>query len=108
MGRLTGKGAIVTGGGWGVGRGWAALFAAEGAAVTVADIDRQRAADVVETIDRGGESALAVECDVNQRAQIDAMVAATVEAFGPPDILVNCAQGGGRGTGLRALETLVD
>lgn len=108
MDRLAGKVAIVTGGGWGIARGCCRLFAAEGAAVAVADIDAERAENVAREIAREGGRAVAVTTDVNSRAQVEALVAATVAQFGPPDVLVNCAQGGGRGKGLRPLETLVD
>lgn len=76
--------------------------------MTVAEIDADRCHAVADEINASGGRALAMVCDVNSRAQIDATVAATVEAFGPPDVLVNCAQGGGRGQGSRALETLTD
>jgi NAD(P)-dependent dehydrogenase (short-subunit alcohol dehydrogenase family) len=88
MGVLDGKVAIVTGAGSGIGRAISLGFAAEGASVAVADIDRDSADTVAEEI---GDGALALTCDVADSAQVEAMVAATVERFGRVDILINNA-----------------
>ncbi len=88
MGALEGKVAIVTGAGSGIGRAISLGFAAEGASVVVADIDAATANAVAKEI---GDGALAVICDVADSAQVEAMVAATVERFGRVDILVNNA-----------------
>ncbi|HEY5640064.1 MAG TPA: SDR family oxidoreductase, partial [Dehalococcoidia bacterium] len=80
--------AIVTGAGSGIGRAISLGFAAEGAIVAVADIDTARADAVAKEI---GDNALAVTCDVSKAAQVEAMVAATVQRFGRVDILVNNA-----------------
>jgi 3-oxoacyl-[acyl-carrier protein] reductase/2-[hydroxy(phenyl)methyl]-succinyl-CoA dehydrogenase BbsD subunit len=88
MGALDGKVAIVTGAGSGIGRAISLGFAAEGASVAVADIDAATAAAVAKEIGDGG---LAVTCDVADSAQVEAMVAATVERFGSVDILINNA-----------------
>lgn len=96
-GRLSGKVALVTGAGAGIGRGTARLLAAEGACVVASGRTLEKVEAVVSEIEAGGGEAIAVSCDVNHRDQIDAMVAEAVAAFGPPDILVNNAQGGGNG-----------
>lgn len=89
--RLENKVAIVTGGGSGFGKGIAELFAAEGAAVVVADINGQAAGAVAEGITASGGRAQAAQADVTKRAEVAAMVAAATEAYGRLDILVNNA-----------------
>lgn len=90
---LQGKVAIVTGAGAGIGRAIATRFAAEGAQVAIGDINHaggQAVADAI--VDEGGR-AVALEADVTKTDQVQAMVADTVEQFGPIDILVNNAGG---------------
>jgi 2-hydroxycyclohexanecarboxyl-CoA dehydrogenase len=92
MGQLNGKVALVTGAGQGVGRGIARALAMEGAAVglvgrTLAKVEKVAA----EIAERGGR-AVAVRCDVVDRAQVDEAVAITVDRLGGLDILVNNAQ----------------
>jgi NAD(P)-dependent dehydrogenase (short-subunit alcohol dehydrogenase family) len=91
MARFTGKVAVVTGGGSGIGRATALLFASEGAAVTVGDIAPERADAVVAEIDNGGGTARAQWVDVADAAAVEAMVADTVAAFGGVDVLHNNA-----------------
>lgn len=88
MGALQGRVALITGAAAGFGEAIARRFVAEGAKVLVADLDGSRAQDVAASL---GESARAVRCDVSRRADVDAAVAACVEAFGGIDILVNNA-----------------
>ena len=95
MRSLDGRVALVTGAGFGIGRGIARRFAREGCRVTVAEIDRtsgQRTADELAAL---GGNGLFVHTDVTDRAQCDAAVTATVERFGRVDVLVNNAWGGG-------------
>jgi 3-oxoacyl-[acyl-carrier protein] reductase len=87
--RLKDKIAIVTGAASGFGAEIARQYAKEGAKVAVADINAAGAKDVAGSL---GASAIAVTCDVTQRADIDALVAATLKAFGGNlDIVVNNA-----------------
>jgi NAD(P)-dependent dehydrogenase (short-subunit alcohol dehydrogenase family) len=90
-GRLAGQVAIVTGGGSGIGAAVCRGLAAEGAAVVVADLAAEAAAATEAAIRAAGGRALAVPTDVSDVASVQAMVERAVEAFGPPDILVNCA-----------------
>ncbi len=89
--RLEGRSALVTGGASGIGAATVRRLAAEGARVAVADLDPDRARDVSGEID--GHP---IEMDVTDNASIVAGVAATVEAVGPLDVLVNNAGGGTR------------
>ncbi len=87
--RLKDKVAIITGAASGFGEGTARLFAQEGAKVVIADINEEGARKVAASI---GASAIAVKCDVTQRADIDALVKATRDAFGGRiDVVMNNA-----------------
>jgi NAD(P)-dependent dehydrogenase (short-subunit alcohol dehydrogenase family) len=89
--QLSNKVALVTGAGRGVGRGICLRLVEEGVKVVVNDYHQQRAERVVaEIVERGGH-ALAARADITDLAQVRAMVAQTVETFGPVDILVNNA-----------------
>ncbi len=88
QGRLAGKVSIVTGAGGGFGEGIAKLFALEGAKVGVLDLRGDAAERVASEI---GENAIALTADVTSRADIEAAVQKTVDAFGVPDIFVNNA-----------------
>jgi NAD(P)-dependent dehydrogenase (short-subunit alcohol dehydrogenase family) len=82
---------IVTGGGSGLGRVLAHRFAAEGAAVVVADVAGERAGEVADEISDAGGRSLAQTTDVTDASDVKAMVEKTREAFGPVDVLVNNA-----------------
>jgi 3-oxoacyl-[acyl-carrier protein] reductase len=81
---LTDQVAVITGGARGIGRGIAAVLAAEGARVVIADIDAAAAEGAAAEL---GEGALAVATDVTDRASVDALAAAALAAFGRIDIL---------------------
>ena len=89
--QLEGKVALITGGGSGIGRATALLFAREGAAVAVVDLDESRAQAVAQEIEDAGGQAIAVRCDVSQAADCQRAVRETVASFGGLDILFNNA-----------------
>ena len=83
--------AIVTGGGSGIGVAVSERLAADGAAVAVFDLDGESAAATASAIEAAGGAAIAVACDVADRAAIEAGVADTAKRLGPPTILINNA-----------------
>ena len=93
--RLSGKHALITGAGRGIGRAIARVFVREGAAVAVADIDANLARDAANELERQGGRAVAIEADVANPASIRAMIESVLSAFGRIDILVNNAGIGG-------------
>lgn len=96
-GRFAGRVAIVTGGGGGIGHATARRFAADGAAVVVADISRDAAEATVAAVEQECGTAAAVRVDMSDESSVAALVAATIERFGRVDILHNNAAdiGGG-------------
>jgi NAD(P)-dependent dehydrogenase (short-subunit alcohol dehydrogenase family) len=89
--KLANKIALITGAGSGMGRIASLLFAQEGAMVAAIDIDEKAAQETAQMIEAGGGKALAVRADVSQSADAQAMVAATVEKLGVPNIVYNNA-----------------
>jgi len=89
---LTGKIALVTGGGTGIGRAIALALAAQGAAVAVVYRTSEAAAeDVVSQIIAGGGRAAALQGNVTQSEQVDSLVGRVLAEWGALDILVNNA-----------------
>jgi len=88
MRQLEGKVAIVTGAAGGFGEGIARLFVKEGARVLIVDLDFAKAQAVAGEL---GREARAQACDVAKGAEVRAAVSACIDAFGPPDIVVNNA-----------------
>ena len=86
--RLKDRVAVVTGAGAGIGRAIASLFAREGAAVTLFDVDRRALDDSVDAIRAEGGTCLAVEGDVCVPASVSAAIETTVQEWGGVDILV--------------------
>lgn len=91
MGKLDGKVALITGSGQNIGRATALRFAAEGADIVVNDIERSRAEQVAGEIQALGRRALAIQGDVSDREQVQAMASEALAFFGQIDILVNVA-----------------
>ncbi len=88
---LTGRVAVVTGGAGLLGAEFCRTLAEAGASVVVADLDEPAASILANAIVRDGGRCLPVETDVTSPASVQAMVQATLDAFGRLDILVNSA-----------------
>jgi 3-oxoacyl-[acyl-carrier protein] reductase len=91
MGKLDGRVAFVTGAGRGIGAATALRLAEDGARVVLADIDTEGCQQVVSQIEQAGSKALAVSCNVAEKAAVEAAVQQAVDTFGRLDILVNNA-----------------
>jgi dihydroanticapsin dehydrogenase len=91
MPRLQNKVAIVTGGADGIGRATCELFAREGAAVVIADVNVEKGQSLAREIASRGGRVLFVETDVSQEPSVVRMAAEAVRGFGKIDILINNA-----------------
>ncbi len=89
--RLEGKAAIVTGAGAGIGRAVALLFAREGAAVLVADVNESHGRETARMAEEAGGRAAFCKVDVTMAAEAENMVEKAVESLGRLDVLVNNA-----------------
>lgn len=89
--RLDGKTAIVTGGGSGIGRGIAEMFAEQGAHVAILEVDSVSAEECVAAIKAAGGSASACICDITKQTEVKQHVEQIVAVRGKIDLLVNNA-----------------
>ena len=91
MFNLSGKSALVTGGGAGIGRACATALAMAGADVAIADINKDLGEKTAASLRELGVKSIFVQCDVSKEEQIKGMVAAAAKEFGRLDIAVNNA-----------------
>lgn len=97
MFELTGRIALVTGAGQGMGAGIARTLASQGATVAVNDLDEERTRESVEQILAAGGKALAAPFDVTLFEDVESGIGQISESAGPVDILVNNAGNAGAG-----------
>lgn len=90
-GRVAGKVALITGGGSGIGRATAQIFAREGAKIVVADVVVAGGEETVRLLKAAGGEAIFVKTDVSQPADVEAMIKKTVETYGRLDCAFNNA-----------------
>ena len=89
--RLENKVALITGGGSGIGQATAMLFAQEGAAVVVSDMNEAPALETAQAVMGGGGKVTTVTGDVSRTEDAEGMVQAAMRAYGRLDVLVNSA-----------------
>jgi NAD(P)-dependent dehydrogenase (short-subunit alcohol dehydrogenase family) len=89
--KLKGKVAVITGAASGIGKASALLFAAEGAAVVVCDIDEQGGLETVDLVAKSGGKAIFVRADVSKASDCRDMIAAAEEHFGAVNVVFNNA-----------------
>lgn len=90
-GLLEGKSALITGGGGGIGRATALIFAREGARVAVADANIDAAAETVAQVNAAGGQAMSLSGDVTDSAAVQAMIKTVISAYGRIDCAFNNA-----------------
>ena len=90
-GQLEGKSALITGGGGGIGRATALIFAREGARLAIADASADAARETVAQVNAAGGQAIALSGDVTDPMAVQAMVASVVSAYGRLDCAFNNA-----------------
>ncbi|HKT99681.1 MAG TPA: 2-hydroxycyclohexanecarboxyl-CoA dehydrogenase [Paraburkholderia sp.] len=91
MKKFEGRTVIVTGGGGGIGGATCRRFAAQGARVAVLDLSLEAAQKVSASIEAQDGKALALRCDITNRAEVEAALAQVEAQLGPVDVLVNNA-----------------
>src|SRR4051812_43600137 len=89
--RLENKVAWVSGAASGMGEGVARLFAEEGAAVALVDLQAEKGRRIADEIKAGGGRAVYIQTDVTKEERVRASIEQAVTAFGGLQILVNCA-----------------
>ena len=94
---LTGKVAVVTGGGDGIGKGCCEILAAAGASVVVSDLSLDKAEEVAVSINSYGGHAVSTECNVMKKEDLANLIEFAVKSYGTINILVNNAGMGGGG-----------
>lgn len=94
---LSGKVAVVTGGGDGIGKGCCEILAAAGASVIISDINADKAKSVADEIVASGGKASAVACNVLEDADLISLIDTATKTYGTVNILVNNAGLGGGG-----------
>jgi NAD(P)-dependent dehydrogenase (short-subunit alcohol dehydrogenase family) len=90
-GLLTGKSTLITGGGGGIGRATALVFAREGARVAVADANAEAAQETVAQVNAAGGQAMSLSGDVTDSATVRPMIQSVVSAYGRLDVAFNNA-----------------
>jgi 3-oxoacyl-[acyl-carrier protein] reductase len=88
---LSGRTAVVTGGGSGIGKATGEILGAAGANVVLGDIDEDAAAETVRTITDAGGKALSQRADISSKDDVDALVGRAVSEFGRLDAMCNIA-----------------
>jgi NAD(P)-dependent dehydrogenase (short-subunit alcohol dehydrogenase family) len=91
MGKLDGRVAVITGAGSGQGAAAARLFASEGCAVVVADVNEETGQQVTDELKASGAQVAFASCDVSDAAQVQAMIGVATSEFGRLDVLYNNA-----------------
>lgn len=89
--KLLNKVSLITGAGSGMGRASALLFSAEGAKISIADIDRKSGEETADLIKQKGGEAIFIQTDVSRAADVERMITTTVNTYGRLDILFNNA-----------------
>lgn len=89
--KLKDKVAMITGGGKGIGKETARLFASEGAKLVIADFDEQAGEKIVQSLKSDGAEAIFCKVDVTSRSEVQSMVDQALQYFGRIDILINNA-----------------
>ena len=91
MGKLTGKTAIITGGGSGIGKAIAQSFLKDGAKVIIAGRDGQKLTEAARDLAAEGATVVPIQTDVTDEAQVEALFTRAIQMFERIDILVNNA-----------------